>query len=88
MKFLATDYAATGEGLTICLLISNSRHPRPEELFRERFGDYFTIGLEELDQETMLKRYKSYIPKIVKRDLENEVQAHFIWSAEFHKNMS
>lgn len=88
MKFLATDYAATGEGTTICLMITNTRIPQPEDLFREKFGDYFTIGLEELDQETMLKRYKAYIPKIVKRDVENEVNAYFVWSAEFHKNMS
>jgi|GEM_PF-4767741 len=86
MKFLATEYMATGEGVTICLMVTNDR--QAEQLFRERFGDYFTIGLQELEQDNMLKNYKAYIPNIVKKHVKEEKPGYFIWSGEFHKNLS
>ena len=64
-QYLAIDYYATGEGRTIYLLIARS-YTNPEREMIEKAGDYFSIGIENLQREVFFERYGHLVPTAVK----------------------
>lgn len=97
--FLVSDYYATGEGRTICLLITRAypmvdeydKDPDviAEEEFTKRFGEFLSMGVEAVNQEEFMKRFGHYLPEYLKKLLENEDQpGNLNYMSQFHLNYS
>ena len=88
--YLAIDYCATGEGRTIYLLIARS-YTDPERVMKEKVGDYFGIGIENLTREIFFERYGHLVPEVVKQMSDKDSNAqpfNFHFFQEFHFNYS
>jgi hypothetical protein len=95
MQYLASDYYATGEGRTICLLITGA-YPRQDdylddtlknsEKFRaaREFLEEFGHLPENLSKEQFIKRYGKFVPDSIQRMLDEPTNIHFI--QRFHYN--
>lgn len=97
MQYLASDYYATGEGRTICFLVtkayprredsSNSEKFRAAREFIEQFGGFYAQGMENLPKEEFFKKYKQYLPSFLER-LVDEGAGNINYSMKFHLNFS
>ncbi len=98
MQYLASDYYATGEGRTICLLITgayprqddylddtlkNSEKFRAAREFIEEF-DYFAQGAVNFSKEEFMKRFGQFVPDVIQRMLDKPANIHF--TQRFHYN--
>lgn len=82
---LVSDYAATGEGLTMCILITNyGSEERLKEKFVELFGDFFSIGMEVVTG-TDRERYASFIPEFITNEQKS---CGMTWYSKYHINCS
>jgi hypothetical protein len=82
IKILLSDYYATGEGRTICLLIT--MYERADITFEELFP-YYTDYVVEYTVEKLLESYSDLIPKELKQILlEGNCYVHYY--QEFHYN--
>lgn len=100
MQYLVTNYYATGEGSTVCMLITKA-YPKnndgidktPEEIalneFREKFGGYLALGVENMPKDKFIERYKNHLPEFVLRFIQEDGKAgNFNFSQRFHINFS
>lgn len=88
MIVLLSEYAATGEGHTIAMLVTNRFTGRlAHDRFKELFGDFISIGVRELNEDEF-QRYvnMNIVPAIVYRQLNSE--CGFEWYSELHVNCS
>ena len=90
MRCFVSDYGATGEGVTYCMMVTNSHDPKKR--FKDIFGEYLSIGLEEVDEKEYLRKYKRLLPKEVKKVIKQELKepwgCHFMWHSQTHINCS
>lgn len=89
--FLLSDYFATGEGRTIMLLIvsdfGESALEDAHKRFAEKFGDYYAIGAEEKDFESIDKM--GIIPSALREwILEGRHDCYFVYHSTWHVNYS
>lgn len=92
--YLVCDYFATGEGVTKCLMI-DTIYPQDgkqiEDLvykrFSERFGGYYAQGLESLTEEEFFRRFKHFVPDVIKK-LHDDPSGMFAWDSMIHVNYS
>lgn len=87
-KMMVADYSATGEGLSVCILIKrNGTEEALTERFIEIFGDFYAIGAEMITDEKMREFYSSFVPE--KFLEEKRVQyCSFEWFSQYHINCS
>lgn len=71
MQYLVSDYYATGEGRTVCILITpapatehSSKLVAAKE-FLELFGNWYIKCAENLPKDDFFKRYGHYLPSFV-----------------------
>lgn len=82
---LVSDYSATGEGLTVCILVTNhGSEEKLKEKFVELFGDFFSIGMEVVTG-TDRERYYRFIPEII---FNGRNLCGLTWHGQFHINCS
>lgn len=103
MQFLVSNYFATGEGNSVCLLVTKA-YPRKEDYledgelansaefraareFIEQFGGFYAMGVENLPKEEFFKKYKQYLPSFLERLVE-EGAGNINYSMKFHLNFS
>ena len=119
-QYLVSDYYGTGEGRTMCVLITRA-YPKqddykvaptfvedaegrpqyvPGELkynqkfiaareFKERFGDFYSQFVENLDQEEFFNRFGRLVPQmVVKLHDSEDTPGNFYFAQEFHFNYS
>ena len=95
-RFLVSDYFATGEGFTCCILVTQA-HPKFDEEFttkeyravrefHELFGTQMLYGLDFLSEGEFFEKYSMYIPEVVKNINKQPCYYHFY--TEFHFNLS
>ena len=88
MQYLAGDYYATGEGRTICLLITRACARQEDyldgtlkngEKFRaaREFLEEFKHLPENLSKEEFIKRYGKFVPDSVQYMLDEPANIHF-----------
>jgi len=93
-RFFATDYFATGEGISYWLQISRNYSDGDEpdyelEEFKEFIGfDHYYYGIEEKTEEEFMRAYASMIPPYVIRAVERRDQPAFTWQSHVHLNYS
>lgn len=63
MQYLVSDYYATGEGRTVCILITPAV-PADKE-FLELFGDWYIRCAENLPKDVFFEKYGRYLPSFV-----------------------
>ena len=78
MQYLVSDYYATGEGRTVCILVMNAlpREGMSSKLvaakeFLEVFGDFYIRCAENLCKDDFFKRYGRYLPTYVEKVLDS-----------------
>lgn len=95
--YAVSRYSATGEGSTICILISRALEiegTAKEEVIRKEFSDVFSPwqarGMEILPQEKFLERYGKLIPKYVENAILDPTfkSSSFYYFSEVHMNFS
>jgi hypothetical protein len=98
MQYLASDYYATGEGRTICLLITRGYTIQDDYLedgatlknsekfraAREFLEEFGHLDAENLSKERFIKRYGTFVPDSVQYMLDEPANIHFI--QRFHFN--
>ena len=101
-QFLACDYYATGEGRTVCLLITRAYptvddHPdntpavRAALEFASEFDSFYLQGAENLTREEFLKRFGHHLPDYVHNILNagvGEIPGNFNFKQTLHLNFS
>jgi len=95
-RFFATDYFATGEGISYWLQISRNYSGDNEtdhELkeFEEFVGHEYYLycnNIEEKTEEEFMSAYASMIPPYVIRAVERKDQPAFTWQTHIHLNYS
>ena len=92
LTYLVSDYSATGEGRTVCVLLVPTYQVPTEEDKRNRFlktfDDYWTIGMEELDKHTFEEKYLWTMPEPVFSMINVDKPPGFMWSTQIHFNFS
>lgn len=89
-QFLVSDYYATGEGRTICILITraypwaedyaedeiikHSAEYRANREFTVKFGGWYAQGAENLTREQFLDKVGHYLPEFVRKILTDPEQ--------------
>lgn len=102
-QYVVGDYYATGEGRTVCILITRA-YPNAEQRdrsdsakliaaqqFIERFGSFIASGAENLQYEDFLKRFGHMLPEVIKKILRagrDDTPGNFTWASEYHINFS
>jgi hypothetical protein len=100
MQYLVSDYYATGEGRTICLLITcgytiqddyledgaTLKNSEKFRVAREFIEEfgYFAQGAVNLSKEEFMKRYGKFVPDSVQYMLDEPAKIRFI--QRFHFN--
>lgn len=72
--FGISEYYATGEGRAIMIMLSKN-HKNEDgfvEAFKDKFGHYYSSGLELKDKDIFMKEYDKYLPEHVKKYLEKD----------------
>ena len=102
LKFLVSDYYATGEGRTISILITRaySRYEdykddvcqlSSEEIalreFKTHFDEWIAIGAEFLKKEEFISRCSKYLSDLVLKQLDSS-SGNFYYFSQFHINYS
>ena len=83
MKTLICDYYATGEGCTKMILYTNIINPR--ERFKQIFGEYFLIGVEEFDGLDFDNPVaKVLVTKFVKNMLQKDCSKEYYCSMHYN----
>jgi hypothetical protein len=93
MQFVACRYSATGEGMTVMLLITKGYGPADPETnaqaeFERIFGSYYARGADNMSWFDMTAQYGSFIPTAVSRYVEKDDAGNFSWHTSFHVNFS
>lgn len=91
MKYLISQTSATGEGITICLMVtSESMRDEIADDYFLGFFDYYYANFREFVTKEQFLEYKNYIPEIVQKHINGEVSPapYFIWHSRFHVNYS
>jgi hypothetical protein len=90
MRFFISIHEATGEGRTVCILITNQVFPNSTELrtaLKEEFGPWMLIGVREYNKENFMQLFGQYLPpKVV--DALDTAPFNFLYKAAFHTNYS
>ena len=91
MKFIISQYSATGEGLTLCLMVINDdiEDQTVDYYFSKFFNDFHASFREYVTKEQFLE-YKNYIPEVVQRHINGELTPapYFMWHSRFYVNYS
>lgn len=83
-QILVSDYGATGEGRTVCILITRA-YPEAKDYennvvvttagyracreFLAHFGEFFNHFVESVEQDFLLEHYGMFLPDMVKKVL-------------------
>jgi hypothetical protein len=100
--FLVSSYFATGEGNTVCLLMTQASRCKIEDFdegtlittkefrakrrFAELFGDFYAEFSETISREEFFSRYSDYLPERLK-SLESML-CNVEYHSELHYNFS
>lgn len=102
MKYLVSDYHATGEGRTICILITkayprlvdykdskliNSEEFRACREFTENFDSYYLPIAVFLDVEEFFKVYGRYVPLFLETMVHSDI-GNLNYAMKFHFNFA
>lgn len=102
MIYIFSNYAATGEGQTVSMLITKAfpsaadRNPdgsvkfTREEIavreFKDIFGDFFSSGAQIVEEHEFFQDVGDLIPETVKKLLQKQVVGNFKWFSQVHVN--
>lgn len=99
--YMVSDYAATGEGHTVSILIqvvfSYPKDPESDKAeglrkFTELFGSYFAIGAEFLTHDEFMNQYGELLPdrvvKVLEEDRGTHIPGNFFYYSQVHVNYS
>jgi len=102
MLYIFSNYAATGEGQTISMLITKafphagdfnpdgsvkfSREELALREFKSIFGDFFSSGGKIVEEHEFFQEVGEFIPDPVKKLLQQKVIGNFKWFSQIHVN--
>jgi hypothetical protein len=90
MRFFISIHEATGEGHTVCILITNQVFENATTLrtaLKEEFGPWMLIGVREYDKQQFLQLFEQSLPPKVVQALDT-APFNFLYKAAFHTNYS
>jgi len=82
MRFLISDYYATGEGYNISILITSNIDPFKS--FENLFGEYYALGAYELSKEAFITNHIQNLPLYISESLKKD--EIFEYFSQFHIN--
>ena len=83
---LFNEYSATGEGVTVCILVTRIQDvEESRKKFIDTFGAFYAIGLQ-VGNDQNRKIWTRFIPTVVIGYLE--APCNTFWSGMFHMNCS
>lgn len=94
MQYVVAQYQATGEGITLLIMIKKS-YPREIEGeirsskfvaaydFAQRFGSHYIPYAQNLPKDEFMEQYGHWLPEPMKKNLEKEFGI-ISFSQEFH----
>lgn len=88
LNFLVSDYFATGEGSTFCVMITEDDKEEAMQCFMDDFGGYFAQCAEFLEQEEFLERYAHLVPPALVNILTGDSPGNIDFTQQFHVNFS
>lgn len=90
LYYYVSDYFGTGEGVTVCILVTpKSVTDGAMEMFREEFDDFYMRGIQEYTKEEILDTvYSKYIPEAVWKMIDENDFGNLKWTCKFHINFS
>ena len=87
MKYVVSDYFATGEGRTLSILITRDRSKKEiMQEFIDLFDAYYAIGLEFVEREELVSKYNAFLPSFVMKKLEQGYPVEYF--GQIHFNIS
>lgn len=86
LKFIHSDYFATGEGRTQFFVIAHGFQAK--QIFDRTFDEYFWQGSKEYEWEEYKTKFADYIPKWVVDWVESGDKVIFVWTESVHFNYS
>ena len=92
MIYAASDYFGTGEGSTVCLLVTKAygvgtELEIAEKEFSEHFGAYFASGIEFFTEEEFFDRFSNYLPAFF-HDVIRDGAGNINYKMQLHLNFS
>ena len=87
MKYLVSEYSATGEGSSVYVMLSPSSVHNPKDRFKDVFGAWFAAGVEEIEESVFWDKYAHLLPEYVAKML-NRGGGNFSYYSSFHFNLS
>lgn len=91
MKYLVSDYYATGEGRTVSILIlKEATDEHAVAVFSKIFDSYLAMGVEVYEHEQFWKKFGSYMPTYVKNLIEDTLgpPPAFMYHSQLYLNFS
>ena len=87
LRLVISEYSATGEGVTVAMLVSRGNDVELFKLMLNIFP-YFGLGAEVVDIENIPPEIKAHVPDTVMKMLETQPNIQFTWNSMFHANTS
>jgi hypothetical protein len=93
LLFFVSEYYATGEGITVSILITVGAPSNQENVesarkeFVELFGEFISIGIEQLTRAEFVPKVDKYIPPKILENLDTSC-CNFKYYSQFHINCS
>lgn len=85
MKYVYSEYYATGEGMTRMILICKGISD-PIEYFKSIFDPYFALGAEEVTEEDFWKKYGHLVPAYLHKLTDDNDMGSLVYYSQMHLN--
>ena len=89
MFYISAEYFATGEGITLMLLVTSAATEKSAlEQFKAHFDPFYLPYVEFHIKEQFIERFDHMLPSSVKKRINDKDDGYFTWQSSYYVNYS